>query len=132
MFDGGSAVPVVDEVITGGTSGHYGTVVSVELESGSWATSTADGRLELKDVSGVNEDREAFTNNETLTGSSGATMTADQKGWEQVYGILRPDSEIILASDGHWYCQAHNHMRFDSKGIDEAKIDVSEEGRIIP
>ena len=133
MFNTGSVEPAVDEVLTGGTSGHYGTVVSVELESGTWAGGDADGRVELKDVSGLNSDGECFTDTEAITGSGGAALVADDEGWEQVYGVLHPESEMVLAEDGFWYCKPHYHMRFDGKHLDEARIDIDEAGtRNIP
>ncbi len=132
MFVTGSVEPVVGEVLTGGTSAHYGTVVSVELESGSWAAGTADGRVELSGVSGFNEDRECFADGETITGSTAAALVADEPGWEQVYGILHPENEMTKAEDGYWYCSPHYESKFGGAAIDAAKIDVNERGRTIP
>ena len=132
MFTTGSVAPVVGELLTGGTSGHYGTVVQVEVESGAWAGGTADGRVELSGVSGIDEDDEIFTSGETITGSSGAALVADHRGWEQKYGIMHPENEMTKASDHKWYCRGHYLLRFGTEGIDEAKIDVSERERNIP
>lgn len=132
MFDAGSVEPVAGEILTGGSSGHYGTVVSVELESGSWAGANADGRVEMSNASGVSEDDYCFTDNENITGSAGAALVADQRGWEQTYGILHPENEMRKATDNYWYCIPHYALRWGSAGADEAKIDISERGRYEP
>ena len=57
-FTAGSSEFQVGETVTGDTSGATGTVIAVDVTSGSWAGSDAAGTILIEDVEGVFEDGE--------------------------------------------------------------------------
>lgn len=69
-FDAGTAAFVATETVTG-AGGASGTVVSITVRAGGWATNDASGYMILSSVSGT------FVNNEALTGSVTGAATAD-------------------------------------------------------
>ncbi len=71
FFNAGTAEPLVDETLTGGTSAATGTIKKVIVTSGSWSGTDAAGRIILYSVAGD------FVSGETITSASGsATSTS--------------------------------------------------------
>lgn len=84
-FDAGSAQISDGDVVVGATSSATGTVARVVVESGSWATSDAVGRLIFASVSGT------FTDNETLNVAASPKAVANGT-----------QAAITLAKDGRY------------------------------
>jgi hypothetical protein len=70
-FSSGSSEIVAGETLTGGSSGETAVVISVTLESGSWAGGNASGTISVTDPSGSFTDGEAL--NGSLAGADAAT-----------------------------------------------------------
>lgn len=115
QFDAGAVEPTVGETLTGASSGDTGVVVSVTLESGTYAAGTAVGTVELSSVTGASSDDqlEAFEDNESITGSTGGAgmMTTNGEARKKVYGRLYPDTELAFR-DGHYYCRDHYEYKY--------------------
>ena len=73
-FDSGSSEITVGETVTGATSGATGTVLAVELSSGSWAGGDAVGTIQIQDMDGL------FVDNEELDGSVAGDDAASADG----------------------------------------------------
>ncbi len=135
-FDSGTVLPVTGETLTGETSAATGTVASVELVSGAWASGTAAGYVTMTTASPVDDGGFVFSNNELMDGSTGGIdiLTADGQGYQVTYGILYPQCDMVKADDGSWYCIWHYRMNFDPQWRDEVVFDTSaeDEGRNQP
>jgi len=87
-FDsGGTAEIVAGDLIEGETSGAEGLVISVSLDSGTWAGGDADGTFTLRRVKGL------FENNEDLTISAVTGMAT-------VDGTLTGQGPVDLLTGG--------------------------------
>ena len=129
-FKTGSVTPVVGETLTGGTSGHTGIVAELEtLLSGSWAGGDATGYVHLTSYTGADaEDNFCFSDGETVTGSSGATLVADGKGSIKNYSIVYPVTDMNYYR-GEWYCRPHSLAKWGGlRAKDEVKIFIQDEG----
>ncbi|MFA5445888.1 MAG: DUF2341 domain-containing protein, partial [Bacteroidales bacterium] len=73
-FDSGSSEITVGETVTGATSGATGTVLAVELSSGSWEGGDAAGTIQIQDADGL------FVDNEELDGSVAGDSAASADG----------------------------------------------------
>jgi hypothetical protein len=74
-FDSGSSEITVGETVTGATSGATGTVLAVELSSGSWEGGDAAGTIQIQDMDGLFEDNEEL--NGSVTGDDAATADGE-------------------------------------------------------
>ena len=124
-FDAGTAEPTVGETITGSSSGDTGVVVSVALESGTYAWSDAAGTIELSGVTGSALSL-AFEDDETLTGDSTCSVTANGQGIEKVYGLRYAEGDTV-ERDGKKYCALHAELRWRKRDDDASVISVEEE-----
>ena len=124
-FDAATAAPTVGETITGVTSGDTGVVVSVALESGSYAGSDAAGTIELSGVTGSALSL-AFEDDEALTGGTSFVGVANGQAIEKVYGLRYAEGDTA-ERDGRRFCQFHYSLRFRKRDDDENKVDVEEE-----
>lgn len=108
-FTNGNQAPSVGDILTGATSGVRGTVVAVYLQSGSWGSGDAAGKIYLKAVDerlSFNTGSGAFTVGQTVTGaSSGATgiiiavvVTSGSWGGGDAAGYL-----VIRGGNGYNY-----------------------------
>jgi hypothetical protein len=86
-FNAGTAAFTVGEVVTGTTSRAAGTVLVLDLASGSWAAGTAAGTLTLYSVTGT------FAEDESLSSTIGAATA----GGPQV-----PIKGKLGSPDYHW------------------------------
>lgn len=84
-FDGGTSAIADNDVVTGATSGATGTVKRVVLESGTWASGDAAGRLIFASITGT------FQNNENLQVSS---VTRALANGTQAAITLAPDGRV--------------------------------------
>lgn len=73
LFDQGNAEIIEGSVLTGNTSGAYGSVKSVVIDSGSWEGDDAAGYLTLSNVSGEFSDDEIIRTNTSGTASADGT-----------------------------------------------------------
>jgi len=106
-FKQGSVVPVVGETLTGAASGDKGVVTEVELLSGTWAGGDAAGYITMSGhTGGDKEQRNCFDAEETVTGSTAASLVAADDGIVTTYGRLYPRGERV-DDDGLWYCTPH-------------------------
>jgi len=107
-FDSGSVLPVAGETLTGATSADTGVVVSVALESGTWAGGTAAGTVYLSSPTGIGEDGECFDDDETVNGSTGGTniLTANGDGITKSEGMPYPEGAGGYF-EGRFYCSTH-------------------------
>jgi hypothetical protein len=114
-FDAGAVEPTVGETLTGGTSLDTGVVMTVALESGSYAGSDAVGTIELSGVTGAIADDQltAFQDNETVSGSTGGAgmLTTNGTALRKLSGRLFPESELAYR-DGHYWCRDHYEHKF--------------------
>jgi len=76
-FTAGSSEFQVGETVTGDTSGATGTVIAVDVTSGSWAGSDAAGTILIEDVEGVFEDGEDL--NGSVSGDDAAEADGSQE-----------------------------------------------------
>ncbi len=108
QFDSGSVEPTVGETLTGATSADTGVVVSVSLESGTWAGGDAVGTVRMSSPTGEGDDGACFSDNETVNGSTGGTniLTANNAGIVKTDGIPYPEGETGLYR-GKRYCTQH-------------------------
>lgn len=108
QFDSGSVEPVEDEVLTGATSGDTGIVVSVRLESGTWAGGDAAGTVLMSSPTGISDDFECFSDNELVTGSTGGVniLTANNDGIVKTEGMPYPEGDTGIYK-GKRYCTQH-------------------------
>ena len=74
-FDSGSSEITVGETVTGATSGATGTVLAVELSSGSWAGGDAAGTIQIQDADGLFEDDEELDG--SVAGDDAATADGE-------------------------------------------------------
>lgn len=190
-------LPLVAEVLTGGTSGDTGTVTEIETTSGApvfitdwspmdpyihyanwlvdpgtvacdgtnltevaslgtmtfgtwyynsttkhlyvWLTDSSDpdnhqiasvvstGYIHLKPYTGVGEDDNfCFEDGETVTGSLGASFTADGDGSVKNYSIYWPRTEMTFY-EGKWYCNKHFKMVHGGlKQKDKSQVYIDE------
>jgi len=124
-FDAGSVASTVDEVITGATSLDTGVVDEIVLESGSYAGGDAAGTISLSSPTGMDDNGLWGTDDEVLSGSSGATMVLNDTGFTKSVGRLWPENQLIFR-DGKYYCRAHYHFRFDSKDKLETPFKIDD------
>ena len=71
FFDAGTAVFTVGSLLTGGTTGHTGTIDNVVVTEGDWSTNDAKGYVQFSSSTG------SFQNNETITDAAAGSATAD-------------------------------------------------------
>lgn len=102
-FDAGDTEIEIGDTITGASSGGSGTVVAVQVNSGTWGGSDAAGYIYVKDYNGT-----AFTNDENLQVSAATVAVADgtettgyrdhtADDWDSSDEIeLMPDFDIAL------------------------------------
>lgn len=128
LFDSGSVEPQASETLTGDSSSDTAVVSSVTLDSGSYAGGDAAGCIEFSSAAGVDDDGWVFTDNETVSGSTGGSniLTANGKGSRHKYGRLYPESEMI-ERDGKWYCNSHYHWYYGVRDWADSKIDIVED-----
>lgn len=74
-FDSGSSEITVGETVTGATSGATGTVLAVELSSGSWEGGDAAGTIQIQGMDGLFEDGEELDG--SVAGDSAATADGE-------------------------------------------------------
>jgi len=133
FFNSGSVEPQEDEVLTGATSAHTGTVEEVILEDGAWADGDAEGRVILTGATGMDlEDYTCFQADENVNGSVGGSnmLTLPYVGAVKMYAILHPKGSLI-ERDGDKYCSVCYAFRFGPKDRDETVMDIEEEEREI-
>jgi len=70
-FDAGTSVLVEGLLVTGGSSGHAGTIERISVESGTWGGNNAAGYVVLSGATGV------FQDNETITDAGTGSATTD-------------------------------------------------------
>lgn len=129
-YDAGSSEPVEDEILTGTDSEHTGVVVEVETPlSGTWAGGDAAGYLTMDTLSGDDfEQGTIFEDDESITGSSGAALTADGDGVVKVWAILWP-KRLLTKYEGYWLCPEHAGFRMRPKERDKDRLIITETGR---
>ena len=128
QFDSGSVAPTVGETLTGDTSGDTAIVVSVDLESGSYAAGDAAGVIEMSNGTGEDDDGYIFNDNETVSGSTGGSnmLTANGVGSRHCYGRLYPESEMYFRN-GKWYCSSHGPWYYDIRDWADAEVKIMED-----
>ena len=130
-FKNGSVVPVVGETLTGGTSGRTCIVSHVYLKSGTCAGGDASGVIQMLSPTGFDSMYLVlFTDGETVSGSSGATLAADGDGSVIVTGKQYHRGQVVVY-DGAQYCQPHFRWKFYKKLISDSKIDINEDIRFL-
>lgn len=129
QYDAGTVEPAVAEVLTGVTSLDTGIVAVVTLESGTWASGDAAGRIYMTSGTGVDENNAWGTENEAVTGSVAAALVHN-KAWRILDGRMHPLDNLVYR-DGKYYCRAHYDMVFGDEGLDRAgeQFDKSESDR---
>lgn len=129
-YDAGSGEPEEDEVLTGGDSEHTGVVVEVETPlSGTWAGGDAAGYLTLDTLVGDDDEQGTiFEDDESITGSSSAALTADGTGIVKIWAVMWPKRQLTKWR-GHWYCPEHFGFRTRPILRDESKLIITEEER---
>lgn len=128
FFNSGSVEPQEDEILTGATSAHTGTVEEAILEDGAWADGDAEGRVILTDATGMDlEDYTCFQADENVNGSVGGSniLTLTFTGAVKMYAILHPKYSLI-ERDGAKYCPVHYVFRFGPIDRDELVMDIEE------
>jgi hypothetical protein len=126
-FDSGSVAPIAGETLTGATSGDTAVVVSVNVESGSWAGGDAAGVIELSSGTGVDDDGYIFQDNEEINGGTGGNnmLTANGKGSKHGYGRLYPET-LLIERDGKRYCNDHYFATWPVRDWCDMKVDIKE------
>ena len=139
MFVSGSTEPSIGDVLTGNTSGHYGTVVTVRLHSGSWAGGDAEGLIDLSNPSGLRSqtaDTTPFTmftlseqiNNTTTVTSNVMSCHDTFLGAGKQYGRFHPEGDVIKYRGKTW-CRWHFNYRFEREWREDERIDIQEDYR---
>jgi len=90
---GGTNAIQIDEVITGATSGAYGTVIGIQKSSGTWAGGDAAGYLFLKQITGTFQA-------ENLNGSVAGTNCATAAGASSALSFTVTNAETYAANKG--------------------------------
>jgi len=134
-FDTGIQEPTVGSTLTGATSGDTGVVTAVQVESGTWDGGDAAGTIWMSSPTGfsdINTDGgtgEWGQDNEALTSGGVTKCVMNGHGHQKRGGILYPESDMVEASDGHWYCKPHWSMRFLPDLRAENPVEVDEDDR---
>ena len=126
QFDSGSVLPVAGETLTGATSADTGVVVSVALESGTWAGGDAVGTVLMSSPAGEGDDGACFADNETVNGSTGGTniLTANNDGIIKTEGMPYPEGQTGIF-EGKRYCTTHLNFML---GRDKYKYNLGNIG----
>ena len=129
QFDSGSVEPEEDEVVTGATSGDTGVVVTVTLESGTWAGGDAVGTLQLASCTGIDDEGLWGEDDEDINGSVGGDniLTLSDDGFSKVYARLWPTS-MLTKRDGKNYCPEHYAFRFRNTDLDRTRLNLTDRG----
>ena len=124
----GSTVPTVGETLTGATSGDTGVVVSVRLESGTWAGGDAVATIVINNHTGVDEDTgEWGSGTEEINGSiSGTSIMTRYVAPQQTSGVIFPESSMVFY-DSAWYCIDCYRRKFVKKFLDDSQITDDDE-----
>jgi hypothetical protein len=129
QFNSGSVEPQEDEVLTGATSEDTGIVVSVTLESGTWAGEDAVGTLRLISCTGIDDDGLWAQAEENINGSVGGDnmLTLADDGFSKVYARLWP-TDMLTERNGKLYCPEHYAYRFRMDDLDAVRLNLTDRG----